>query len=878
MAVILVGLGYLLLAAAGAACWGLALAGSGHRPGAESPARTTSLLVTGGLAALMARSVVVWLLAETDFGFAQEKAVVGLPISRGGIDSRSILWWMPHRGAVMSARRDGLTAGAFAAAASASVAEIVLTVAIGAPVGAAAAVVVLAAVVGTGTVAFLVRTGRARESRRPAFAAGAAAVAVIVGVGVVAFVTMSGAAALQTGGFGPAAAHPHGSEGVEALGPDGRSVTDLTTSRYTPAHLGETIVVALRAQHQDVDLPSGRSIEAWTFGALAGPAIVARVGDTLSVDLANVDVDAGATVHWHGYPVANAFDGVAGVTQDAVGPREDFHADIPMTQAGTYWYHTHQRGSQGVVRGLYGTLVVQPETGQTEDVDLTLPVHTFSSTVVLGTSDVLEERVVAPGDSVRLRLINTDQTPQTFAVQGASFRVVALDGMDAASDFLRDRSLVVAAGGRIDVVLEMPASPVRVGVASDRSGGIGLVPRAGDDIPALGIPSIAFDPLADLIAGPRGTGAPQSPAAAAIDESLGGEGFDVERTLILDRLPRIVQGMPNYAYTVDGRVYPYIEPTVVDVGDTVRMRLVNRSFETHPMHPHGHSVRVLSVDGRAPTQPLWLDTFDVGPGEVWEVALYADNPGIWMDHCHNLEHAALGMVTHLAYRGITTPSSMADARTTPPSDERGAEMTEELRIFSGLQGFVSAAGLLALILFFALAAPFGSGQSRWAWFGPVNDWLYVLGAAPWIAASVLLVIRVRAGMLLWTLTVVLCVLVAAGAIVTALMLAGKVGLNVQFAVATPMTLVGFIWLWPAAAAAVSAAALPQWVLPFSIVVLLAFVAGGALVGAGFLLPAESATRMVLFVAGGVPVALAMVAFPAWWIVVASNVGRRVEQD
>ena len=39
---------------------------------------------------------------------------------------------------------------------------------------------------------------------------------------------------------------------------------------------------------------------------------------------------------------------------------------------------------------------------------------------------------------------------------------------------------------------------------------------------------------------------------------------------------------------------------------------------------------------------------------VLEVALYADDPGIWMDHCHNLEHAALGMVTHLAYRGIAT--------------------------------------------------------------------------------------------------------------------------------------------------------------------------------------------------------------------------------
>ena len=125
--------------------------------------------------------------------------------------------------------------------------------------------------------------------------------------------------------------------------------------------------------------------------------------------------------------------------------------------------------------------------------------------------------------------------------------------------------------------------------------------------------------------------------------------------MILDRLPRFVDGMPAYAYTVDGRVYPYIEPTIVALGDTVRVRFVNRTFETHPMHPHGHAVRVLSVNGRAPTEPLWLDTFDVGPGEVWEVALYADNPGIWMDHCHNLEHAALGMVTHLAYRGITTP-------------------------------------------------------------------------------------------------------------------------------------------------------------------------------------------------------------------------------
>ena len=207
---------------------------------------------------------------------------------------------------------------------------------------------------------------------------------------------------------------------------------------------------------------------------------------------------AGATVHWHGYPVANAFDGVAGVTQDACGPGEEFHADIAMTQPGTYWYHTHQRGSEGVVRGLYGTLVVEPESGPTEDVDITLPVHTLSGQIVLGTSDVLEERVVAPGDSVRLRLINTDQTPHTFAVQGAPFRVVAIDGTDVASALLDERSLVIPAGGRLDVVLEMPDTPVRVGVAAARERGYGAraprgrrhpgTDRATDRVRSLGRP------------------------------------------------------------------------------------------------------------------------------------------------------------------------------------------------------------------------------------------------------------------------------------------------------------------------------------------------------------------------------------------------------
>jgi FtsP/CotA-like multicopper oxidase with cupredoxin domain len=114
-------------------------------------------------------------------------------------------------------------------------------------------------------------------------------------------------------------------------------------------------------------------------------------------------------------------------------------------------------------------------------------------------------------------------------------------------------------------------------------------------------------------------------------------------------------GRPRYAYTVNGRAFPSIPTEVVARGDLVRLTVVNRSRDTHPWHLHGHRVLVLARDGRTPTgSPLWLDTFDVRPGEVWDVAFRATNPGLWMNHCHNLSHADQGMMLHLAYEGGVT--------------------------------------------------------------------------------------------------------------------------------------------------------------------------------------------------------------------------------
>ena len=95
---------------------------------------------------------------------------------------------------------------------------------------------------------------------------------------------------------------------------------------------------------------------------------------------------------------------------------------------------------------------------------------------------------------------------------------------------------------------------------------------------------------------------------------------------------------------------------VVEEGEVIVMRIENHSRSAHPMHLHGHHAVVLSRNGEKATgSPWWVDSLDVANGDSYDVAFLADNPGIWMDHCHNLPHAAQGLVAHLMYAGLSTP-------------------------------------------------------------------------------------------------------------------------------------------------------------------------------------------------------------------------------
>ena len=109
----------------------------------------------------------------------------------------------------------------------------------------------------------------------------------------------------------------------------------------------------------------------WSYnGTVPGPEIRVRQGERLRITVENRLAEE-TTVHWHGLRVPNAMDGVPHLTQKPIAPGETFVYEFDVPDAGTYWYHPHQRSFEQVGRGLYGPLIVEEREPIQVDRDVT---------------------------------------------------------------------------------------------------------------------------------------------------------------------------------------------------------------------------------------------------------------------------------------------------------------------------------------------------------------------------------------------------------------------------------------------------------------------------------------------------------------------------
>jgi CopA family copper-resistance protein len=121
--------------------------------------------------------------------------------------------------------------------------------------------------------------------------------------------------------------------------------------------------------------------------------------------------------------------------------------------------------------------------------------------------------------------------------------------------------------------------------------------------------------------------------------------------------------MDRYVWHINGKAMFEDRTIEINEGDIVRFTFVNDTMMHHPMHLHGHFFRVLNKNGEF--SPL-KHTVDVSPHTTRTIEFYANEPGQWMLHCHNLYHMKTGMARLVKYSSFVPQPEMAHSEKHDP--------------------------------------------------------------------------------------------------------------------------------------------------------------------------------------------------------------------
>jgi FtsP/CotA-like multicopper oxidase with cupredoxin domain len=433
---------------------------------------------------------------------------------------------------------------------------------------------------------------------------------------------------------------------------------DLTDVNPDP----DIVEVELVAERSTTQYLTGKTAQVWAYrdgaqpGAKAtipGPLLRAKVGDQIIVHLHN-DLPDETTIHWHGLRVPAEADGTPS-SQTPVLPGNDYDYRFTARDASSFWYHPHVRAYDQVERGLYAPMVV---TGGVQ-LDVAADRYLVLDDVKLDANGLLNEETteldrmlgrqgnvllingqqapvqlqVAAGSRERWRFVNAANGRYfNLRIPGAKLLVIGSDGGILPAPFAAD-TLLITPGERYDVLVAFD------GNAGTHASLQTVFYDRGHDIPDPG----PLD-LLDVVLGPS-LGAPAS---------LPEKWRDLPRLTVTDETPvRPVvleeheqPGTP-VKFTINGEQWPDNKPVHVMQGDVEIWEVQNKAPMDHPFHLHGMFFEVLPKDGIPPLVDGWKDTVNVPQNSTLRFAVQYDPPGMWMFHCHILEHAELGMMGDL---------------------------------------------------------------------------------------------------------------------------------------------------------------------------------------------------------------------------------------
>ncbi|KAF2715781.1 multicopper oxidase [Pleomassaria siparia CBS 279.74] len=436
------------------------------------------------------------------------------------------------------------------------------------------------------------------------------------------------------------------------------------------------------------------------------PPIVVTKGDQVVVNLKNSLGNESTSLHFHGLYQngTNHMDGPVGVTQCTVPPGNSFTYNFTVDQPGTYWYHSHNKGQYP--DGLRGPFIVNdPESPHKnlydEEIVLTFSdwYHDFMNELLAGfisisnpsgaepvpdSSLVNETRdlsvKIEPGKTYLFRIINMGAFAAQYVwFEDHSMSIVEVDGIY--TEPTDADMLYIAAAQRYSVLItaknSTDANFAFVGSMDQDLFDVvpdGLNPNVTgwlvyDDNMDLPEPKeiAEFEPFDDFTLVPDDQEGIYDHVDHSVELTMKMDNLDDganyaffnDVTYVSPKVPTLYTVLSTGPNATNPAIYgSNTNQIVLAAGEVVEIILNNDDPGKHPFHLHGHAFQVVyrsdeeagaydasvTPSSSFPSTPMRRDTLLVHPNGNIVIRFRADNPGVWLFHCHIEWHVASGLV------------------------------------------------------------------------------------------------------------------------------------------------------------------------------------------------------------------------------------------
>lgn len=412
------------------------------------------------------------------------------------------------------------------------------------------------------------------------------------------------------------------------------------------------------AQNSQVNIFPNVKTNVLTFqGNLPNPTIRIENGQQFDLTFKN-ELRKSTIVHWHGLIVPEEMDGHP---KDAIANGQVKHYHYTVNQsAGTFWCHTHPHGRTGeeIYYGLSGFYIIEDK----QEKALNLPRGEFeiplmiqdrridkNGQLIYKDKKILQDNNGVLGDIIlvnatpfpyheikngkyRLRILNGSSV-RTYKLAFDNIKEFMLIGTDAGllEEPITVNSIVLSVAQRIDIIVDFSSKEIGDVITLKTLGF-----KEGSNM-ALHPDYPPFEAKMDIM---------QFKVIDHIDD----KSIIPQKLIPIKRMKEsdAVNTRKITMEIINGGIWtlnkkPYDMNRIdqrVKLNTIEIWEIKNTVHMAHPFHMHGVRFQVLDRDGSMefPADNGWIDTVLVMPLETVRIIVHFTMPGLFVYHCHILEH------------------------------------------------------------------------------------------------------------------------------------------------------------------------------------------------------------------------------------------------